>query len=192
MVEGRRRWVARMREAKARGEIERFPGGRRARGLPPLSRHPTIRKAQRKLEERKAQMAKGVVVPASDATKSEKLGEAVDVGLDRVLAFLNRDIEPEADPKLFALQISTALSAISTQARLDAAALQAASGGIGGLDDDDLDERLQRASRRLAVLEAEAMEELQAAEGRESEVLADDDISDVDAVEADRPAEAAE
>jgi hypothetical protein len=154
-----------------------------------LSKDRRIRRAQKFIE---ARMAKAVVMPVSDATKSEKLGEAVDVGLDRVLAFLNRDIEPEADPKLFALQISTALSAISTQARLDAAALQAASGGIGGLDDDDLDERLQRASRRLAVLEAEAMEELQAAEGRESEVLADDDISDVDAVEADRPAEAAE
>jgi hypothetical protein len=36
-VEGRRRWVERMREAKARGEVERFPGGRRKRGLPPGS-----------------------------------------------------------------------------------------------------------------------------------------------------------
>jgi hypothetical protein len=42
-LEGRRQWVTRMRAAKARGEIERFPGGRRAKGLPPLSRDPTIR-----------------------------------------------------------------------------------------------------------------------------------------------------
>ena len=50
LVQGRQRWVARMREAKAAGQIERFPNGRRARHLPPLARDTTIRKAQRILE----------------------------------------------------------------------------------------------------------------------------------------------
>jgi hypothetical protein len=40
-----------MRAAKAAGLIEKIPGGRRARGLPPLSPDPTIRKAQRLIEE---------------------------------------------------------------------------------------------------------------------------------------------
>jgi len=49
-LEGRRRWVDRMREAKARGEITRFPNGARARHLPPLSKDPIIRRAQRIVE----------------------------------------------------------------------------------------------------------------------------------------------
>jgi hypothetical protein len=45
---------------------------------------------------------------------------------------------------------------IATQARLDAAALQAAAGGgLGGLDDGDLDTRLGRALGRLDLIEAE-------------------------------------
>src|SRR5215471_1172341 len=49
-LEGRRLWVEKMRAAKAAGLIEKFPGGRRARGLPQLSKNPTIRKAQRLVE----------------------------------------------------------------------------------------------------------------------------------------------
>jgi len=49
-----------MREAKARGEIERFPGGRRKRGLPPLSKDRTIRKAQRLVEKMMATRVKGL------------------------------------------------------------------------------------------------------------------------------------
>ena len=55
-VEGRRRWVERMRLAKARGEIEKIPGGRRAKGLPPLSKDPKIRKAQRFVEKAMAKL----------------------------------------------------------------------------------------------------------------------------------------
>jgi hypothetical protein len=143
-----------MRAAVAAGEVARFPNGRRKRGLPPLSKHPIIRRAQRALEKRKAQMAKGlIVVPASDATKAEKLGEATDIGLDRVLEFLRQEIDAEVNPKLFALQINVALSAISNQVRLDAAALQAASGGLRALDDDDLDSRLDRLADRIDRLE---------------------------------------
>jgi len=54
IAEGRRRWVERMRAAKAQGEIDRFPGGRRKRGLPRLSKNPIIRKAQRIVEKAKA------------------------------------------------------------------------------------------------------------------------------------------
>ena len=88
-----------MREAKARGEIERFPGGRRARGLPPLSKDRTIRRAQRILEARVSNRGAVMVPATSDATKAEKLGEATDISLDRVLAFLYLDVDPRAEPK---------------------------------------------------------------------------------------------
>jgi len=44
---GRRRWVERMRRAKAAGLIERFPNGRRAKGLPPRSKDRIIARGQR-------------------------------------------------------------------------------------------------------------------------------------------------
>jgi hypothetical protein len=123
-----------MRAAKARGEIARFPNGGRAKGLPPLSRNPIIRKAQRLIEAK--MQAKAVVVPVKDITKAEKLGAASDRSLDRVVAFLDQDIDPQADPKLFALQINTSLTIISVQGRLDAAALQAQALSTAGLSDE--------------------------------------------------------
>jgi hypothetical protein len=136
-----------MREAKARGEIERFPGGRRARGLPPLSKNPTIRRAQRILE---ARVSKGaVVVPIGDATKAEKLGEATDKSLDRVLAFLDQDIDPQDDPKLYSLQMNTALTVIGIQVRVDNAALAASVLSPAGLTEDQ-----RREQARQAILEA--------------------------------------
>ena len=47
MKAGRRRWIERMRQAKAAGLIERFPNGRRAKGLPPRSKDRIIARGQR-------------------------------------------------------------------------------------------------------------------------------------------------
>jgi hypothetical protein len=175
IAEGRRRWVDWTREARARGEIERFPGGRRARGLPSLSKNPIIRKAQRKLEQRKAQMARGVVViPSTDATKAERLGTATDRSLGRVQEILDEEFDPREEFKQYQLQMNVALSVIASQVRLDAAALTAAGGGIAGLDDDDLDTRIERRMRQLQILEAEeeaeAPAELPPAEDLEGDV----------------------
>jgi|307.fasta_scaffold466305_1 hypothetical protein len=66
-----------MKAAKERGEIAKIPGGRRARGLPPLSKDPTIRKAQRMVEKMKA--TRDVAVPAKawgEMGKGEKLSAA--------------------------------------------------------------------------------------------------------------------
>ena len=87
IAEGRRHWFERMREAKAAGQIERFPGGRRARGLPPLSKDPKIRRAQRIVERA---MANGVTTngnggidrPWESLTKAEKLSRATELALD--------------------------------------------------------------------------------------------------------------
>jgi hypothetical protein len=47
-----------MREAKARSEIDRIPGGRRKRGLPPRSKDRIIARGQRLIEQAIAEMAK--------------------------------------------------------------------------------------------------------------------------------------
>jgi hypothetical protein len=60
-IEGRRRWLERMRRAKAAGLIEKIPGGRRKRGLPKLSKDRIIARAQRVLEEVMAKKALRVV-----------------------------------------------------------------------------------------------------------------------------------
>ena len=125
-----------MREAKAAGAITCFPNGRRARGLPPLSRNPTIRRAQRLLQAR-VKVRRVVVAAGSDAMKAEKLGTATGMSLGRSLAFLAHEIDPRVDAKLFALQINTALSTIGNQIRLEAAALQAQA-GVAGVDDHEL------------------------------------------------------
>jgi hypothetical protein len=174
-----------MRQLKAAGLIDRFPNGERKHSLPPLSKNPIIRKAQRKLEERKAQMARGVIVVPAQETKAEKLGEATDIGLDRVLEFLRQEIDAEANPKLFALQISTALSAISNQVKLDSAVLSAASGGLAALGDADLDARLDRLADRIDRIELPGDE-------IEGDMLPDEDVSDVPGDDVESGAEAAE
>ena len=173
-----------MHAAIAAGEIAKFPcgGNRRAQGLPPLSKDRIIAKAQRMVEQ---QMSKRAALVAAGLTKAERLSAATDTALEVATEILALGVDP-ADPRILAIVKDTALSIIATQARLDAAQLAAASGGIAGLDDDDLDERLGRAMQRLEVLEAEVEE------SREGEAVADDDIGDDGAAEADRPAEAAE
>src|SRR6516164_6062631 len=65
MVEGRRRWVERMRVAKAARLIARFPCGARSLGLPPLSKDPKVRKAQRLIEARMAERSHQVAAAAA-------------------------------------------------------------------------------------------------------------------------------
>jgi hypothetical protein len=147
-----------MREAKAAGLIDKIPGGRRAKGLPPLSKDRKIRRAQKILEAAMAaRKAEKAVVPVAERRwqeldKAGQLSEATSESLSRVYAFLLMDFDPAKDPKMFALQQSVALSTISAQIRLDSAALLARSGVV--LNEDERD-RLDRAHRRWAELEAE-------------------------------------
>jgi len=99
-----------------------------------------------------------------DLTRAEKLGSAVDTALDITQEILALGVNPK-DIQLLKVVKDVALSVIATQARLDAAALQAASaGGLGGLPDDDLDTRLSRALGRLDLLEAEEAQAIEAEE----------------------------
>jgi hypothetical protein len=153
MAEGRRRWVERMREAKARGEITRFPGGRRARDLPPLSKDPTIRRAQRIIE---AAMAERELVavpdrPWSELTHPEKLNRETGTALDVAAKILNdgakmldRDGLEGMDIKLLALVKDTAMQIIANQIRVDTAVLAAPKSGTPKLD---LDQHIANLSR---------------------------------------------
>jgi hypothetical protein len=151
---GYRQWVERMREAKARGEIQRFPGGRRTRGLPPLSRDPTIRKAQRIIEARMADQEIVTVPerPWSELTHPEKLdketGQALDIAakiLRDGAQLLERDGIEGTDIKLVTLVKDTALQVISTQVRVDNAKLAAAALGPAGLNEEQRRERARQA-----------------------------------------------
>jgi hypothetical protein len=70
-----------MREAKAAGQIEKIPGGRRAKGLPPLSKDRKIREAQRMIEK---MMSERAVARrwGEGLTKAERLSEATDEALE--------------------------------------------------------------------------------------------------------------
>jgi hypothetical protein len=153
-----------MHAAKARGEIAKFPNGRRAKSLPPLSKDRKIRKAQRLLEaamaKRKAEKAAvpaTVTQPWQGLDKAGKLSEMTDQGLDELYAFLMKPVDPEKNEKLYLAKISTALSVVSAQIRLDAAALMARSGAV--LNEDER-ARLDWAHRRWAMLAAEEAEKV--------------------------------
>jgi len=147
-----------MREAKARGEIERFPGGHRARGLPPLSKNRTIRRAQKIVEKLMAQQDIATVpeLPWSELTSPEKLARETGLSLNiaaKILAdgaaILERDGLEGTDIKLVTLVKDTALQIISNQIRVDTAVLQAQAISNTGLSSE---QRRERA--RQAILEA--------------------------------------
>jgi hypothetical protein len=153
MVKGRRRWVERMRAAKARGEIARFPGGRRARGLPPLSKDPTIRRAQKIVEKLMAlqDIAPVRKLPWEELSHSDKLDKGTGLALDIAAKILNdgamileRDGLEGTDIKLVTLVKDTALQVISNQIRVDTAALQAQALSTAGLSDEQKRERARR------------------------------------------------
>ena len=132
---GRARWIERMQQAKARGEIARFPNGRR-RGVPNGARAPDkhIRRAQLVIERLRNMVRKAVpalpadavpaVKPWDEMTKAEKLSAATELALDNVRQILELGINPE-DVKLLAQVKDTALTIISQQIRIEESALRA-------------------------------------------------------------------
>jgi hypothetical protein len=158
---GYREWVARMRAVKAAGQIERFPGGRRARGLPPLSKDRTIRRAQRIVEAWMAQQDVATVPerPWSELSHPEKLdletGQALDIAgkiLSDGAQLLERDGLEGTDIKLVTLVKDTALQVISTQVRVDNAKLAASVLSPVGLNEE---ERRRRARAAIQAAFAE-------------------------------------
>jgi len=150
---GRTRWVERMREAKARGELERFPGGRRKRDLPPLAKDPIIRRAQRFIEAMMSgrELTEGEARPWPTLSKAEKLGAVTDVALDIAREILALGVDPR-DTKILQIVKDTALSVISNQIRVDTAVLVASVSAPGGLTEE---QRREQARQAIAAAFAE-------------------------------------
>ena len=130
---GRERWLARMRLAKERGLIEKFPNGRRRRGSPKRSADKIVARAQRVME---AAMAKRSTLPAAvgeptvavkpwgEMSKGEKLAANTDLALDFTRQLLELPFDPE-NVKLLGHQKDAALTIISQQIRIEAERLRA-------------------------------------------------------------------
>jgi hypothetical protein len=114
-----------MRRAKATGLIERFPNGRRAKGLPPRSKDRIIARGQRLIEQAIA-MAK--VLPAvpdkswEEMTDGEKFASNFSASLDLNHEVLNRHTNWE-DTELLKLKKEIALSTQAAAIRVKVAEL---------------------------------------------------------------------
>jgi hypothetical protein len=117
-----------MRVAKERGEIEKIPGGRRAKGLPPRSKDRIIARGQRLIEQAIAEMAKAKKnLPAvpdkswEELTDGEKFARNFSASLDFNNEVLNRHTNWE-DTELLKLKkeiaLSTQLAAIRVKVAL--------------------------------------------------------------------------
>jgi hypothetical protein len=91
--------------------------------LPPLSKDPTIRRAQRLVEKvmaaKEKEIVEGQAPPWESLTKTEKLSRATELALTCVREILELGINP-GDAKTLAIVKDTALNVISQQIRLDA------------------------------------------------------------------------
>jgi hypothetical protein len=80
--------------------------------------------------------------------KAAKLSEATDRALDNAYSFLCMEVDPVADPKMYALQQSVGLATISNQIRLDSAKLQAQT-AVHNLPEDTVRQRFAQLLERL-------------------------------------------
>ena len=132
-----------MRAAKERGEVDRFPNGRRARGLPKRSKDRIIARGQRLIEQAIAEMAKAKknlpAVPErpwEEKTVGEKFSTNFEDALDFSHEVLNRNTNWE-DIELLKLKKEIALAAQSQAIRIRVAELAPRA-------DDSVVERLMR------------------------------------------------
>jgi hypothetical protein len=138
-VEGRHRWLERMRQAKAAGLIEKIPGGRRARGLPPRSNDRIIVRGQRLLDRMIEDMEKLPTIPdkpPEQQTDSELFGGNFRRSLLFSREVLDRDTNWE-DVELLKLKKEVALATQTAAVRIKVAELAPRS-------DDGVVERLMR------------------------------------------------
>ena len=140
---GRTRWLARMRLAKERGLIEKFPNGRRRRGSPKRSADKIVARAQGVME---AAMAKRSALPAAageptvpmkpwgEMSKGEKLAANTDLALDVTRQILELEVDA-GDPRVLGHVKDTALTIIGQQIRIEAERLRAPPARGGGLQE---------------------------------------------------------
>jgi hypothetical protein len=185
MVGGRARWVERMRLAKARGLIAKFPNGRRSRGAPPRSKDRNIAKAQRMIEEINMARSAGGNLPQPDTPTSPAEayfhagGRAIEVAATVLASQIDfkQLVDPEwlADPehrkiaavllKAASLQTNLALGIISGQIRIDEARLRMRESATSSYD--EMFERLPPAEKPLEEILAEVASEEPPGQARE-------------------------
>ena len=111
-----------MRGAKTAGLIARFPNGRRAKGLPPLSKNVRIRKAQRIIEVKMAAIEKVPTAVPDKAwdqlTNAEQLRALARSALGTARDVLALGVDP-SDPRVLRIVTDTALTMISQQIRVE-------------------------------------------------------------------------
>jgi hypothetical protein len=118
-----------MRAARVAGLVEKFPNGRRARGLPPRSKDRIIARGQRLVEQAIAEMAKAKKnlpavpeKPWEEKTVGEKFSANFEDALDFSHEVLNRNTNWE-DIELLKLKKEIALAAQSQAIRIRVAEL---------------------------------------------------------------------
>jgi hypothetical protein len=115
-----------MREAKAAGLIEKIPGGRRARGLPPRSKDRIIARGQRQIDRMIEEMGKDLVIPdkrREEMTDAELFASNFRKSLYFSREVLDRDTNWE-DLELLKLKKEVALSTQAQAVRMKVAELR--------------------------------------------------------------------
>src|SRR5262249_49000294 len=121
-LEGRRRWVERMRVAKEAGLIEKFPNGsRRSRGLSPLAKDRNIQRAQRIIDKKLEVMEKQLPAPDKSweqMSNGEQLQALARIGLRTARDVLALGVNPD-DPRVLKIVSDVALTSIAQQIRIE-------------------------------------------------------------------------
>jgi hypothetical protein len=134
-----------MRQAKAAGLVEKFPNGRRARGLPPRSKDRIIARGQRLIEQAIAEMEKTLPAVSDKPLEQQSDAELFAGNFRRSLLF-SRDVldRPDdwGDMEFMKMKRDIATSVQSAAVRIKVAELRPPG-------DDSVVERLMR---RVAAL----------------------------------------
>jgi hypothetical protein len=116
-----------MKAAKVRGEIQKIPGGRRARGLPPRSKDRIIARGQRLIEQAIAEMEKTLPAvpdkPREQMTDAELFASNFRKSLYFSQEVLDRDTNWE-DLELLKLKKEVALATQAQAVRIKVAELR--------------------------------------------------------------------
>jgi hypothetical protein len=128
-VEGRRRWVEQMRQAKAAGLAARFPGGRPPAGryTAPPGTDRVVARARRVIEQEQQAMRKKIApdpaalpatVPRPEPSHGDRLHDLTGKALTVINDVLDAPCAPD-NYKLMSLKKDAALSILGAQIKVD-------------------------------------------------------------------------
>jgi hypothetical protein len=149
MTAGRDRWVAKMRELKQAGVIEKIPGGRRAKAPKPREGDKVIHRARAIVASEGTRLP---AMPKSEARDwgkkmhADKLRALTGKALDKTKEILELACDPD-NLKLLSIQKDAALSIIAAQVKVDETQLRAR-------DEESHQRALAKIRRRLEEYDA--------------------------------------